>query len=518
MNSFTKKRAVSAQQRGSYKLYKSQNKQKKYKQKFKAYCKYQYSNEYLNELIKRLKCFKTLLKRTHDLKSVLILDTYGMNYSSEVKKIINKNKGNIYHALHNYKNSTASKEKSIKSNNKKSIKGKDNNNNIENGFDLTKAMDTKKDKYLGEKYLFQVKNMRNLLNLKAEIILLEKNKLISNKKNKNLEFIRENINKSIYNKIKSKYKRPNTAIYRSKANIDTKICGVNYPNKNRKNKKDNYCKINHKSNLDNITDSKDNLTSNILLYKTSRLQQRHIPIRDKFKQTIFSKEFQDTVGLDSRNESTLFNKTAIKYYNNRKQKPQNFIYSASVNSKKNYFIDSLNKLENKSNIINQDFSIFSNESQDLGNKLFNRTYKNNKSTEELNVKEINEYFNFSKGFENSIESLLKNNAKKVKKIIDPKCGRILDRIVKKLCLEEKKLNKNHFLSFRNDQILKKKNSMLKKYNKEYKKEEKNIFDMFKDKDEDIYGDLKNKINYMDDIEQQYIKTKIINKFQNLKSC
>ena len=541
MNSFTKRRAVSAQQRGSYKLLKSQNKLKKNKQKFKAYCKYQHSNEYLNELIKRMKCFKALLNRTHDLKSILILDTYGVNYSNEVKKIINKNKGNIYHALHNYTNSKKSHEKNekLKGGEKKSnistniskkninIKSQENNNNIDNGFDLTTAMDTKRDKYLGEKYLFKVKNRRKLLNLKAQIFLLEKNKLISDKKNQNLEFIRANINKSIYNKIKSKYKRPNTAIYRSKANIDTKTYNINGRNKNHKNKKDNFYKINHKSNIENITDTKEDLTSNILLYKTSRsrLQQRHIPIRDKFKQTIFSKEFKDTVGFDSRNESALFNKTAIKYYPNRKNKSQNFNinYSSSVNSKKNYFIDSLNKLENKSNIINQDFSIFTNESQDLGNKLFNRTYKGNKNTEEINVKEINEYFNFGKGGNNNIESLLKNNAKKVKKIMDPRCGRILDKIVKKLCLEENKLHKNHFLSFRNDKILEKKSSILRKYNKEYKKEKEkkenknNIFDMFKDKDEDIYDVVKNKINYMDDIEQQYIKTKIINKFRYLKS-
>ena len=102
--------------------------------------------------------------------------------------------------------------------------------------------------------------------------------------------------------------------------------------------------------------------------------------------------------------------------------------------------------------------------------------------------------------------------------MNPKCGRILDKIVKKLCLEENKLHKNEFLSFRNDKISEKKSSILRKYNREYKKGEKNnIFDMFKDKDEDIYDVVKNKINYMDDIEQQYIKTKIINKFLKLKS-
>ena len=533
MNTYIKRRAVSAKERGSYRVLKSSNKPKKIKQKIKVYSKYQRSAEYLNELIKKMRGFKVLLSRTHDLKSLLLLDEYGLNYSNELKKIINNKKGNIQHDLQNYHFSMKNHQRNITiknyekkynfstfiHNSKKNIKGKESNSiNIENGFDLTKAMNSKKEKYLGERYLFKVKNRRKLLNLKAQIFLLGKDKLNSSQKNQNLEFIRANINKSIYNKIKSKYKRPNTAMYRTKANIDTKASNIIFKNKNHKNKQENYFKVNHKSNMENTTESKDDTTSNILLYKTSRLNQHHNPIRDKFKKTIFSKEFKDTIGVDSRNESTLFNKTSIRYYPNKKNKSQNFNYSSSVNSRKNYFIDSLNKLENKSNIINQDVSLFTNESQDFGNKFFNRTYKNNKNNEEVNVKEINEYFHFAKGFENNIESLLKNNAKKVKKIMDPKCGRILDKIVKKLCLEENRLHKNHFLSFKNDKIFKKKKSILKKYNKEYKNETKSdIFDMFKKRDEDIFELVKNKINYIDDIEQQYIKTKIINKFRNLKS-
>jgi len=81
MNSYTKRRAVSAQQRVANKFLKSQNKPKKNKQKF--YTKYLHSNEYLNELIKRMKYFKALLNRTHDLKSLLVLDTCGINYSNK---------------------------------------------------------------------------------------------------------------------------------------------------------------------------------------------------------------------------------------------------------------------------------------------------------------------------------------------------------------------------------------------------------------------------------------------------
>ena len=531
------RRAFSARPRGSYKLIKGQNKSKKNKQKINVYTKYQNSNVYLNELIDKMKCFKALLHRTHDLKSLLLLDTYGINYSNELKKIINSKKKNIFPVPHNYNFSMKNQEQNKKikkkekkpekffssDNSKKNIKLEDNNNkDIENGFDLTKEIDSKKDKYLGEQYLHIIKNSRKLLNLKTQILLLDKNKLYSEKKNKKLEFIRANINKNTYNKIKSKYKRPSTAIYRKKTNIESKFYNSsnnsNYKNKRKDENKFNYYRKNHNSNIENTTESRDSMTSNILLYKISKLNQRYVPIRDKFKQTMFTKEYQDTCGFDSRNESSIFNKTSVRYYPNKKNNfSKNFNYSISMQSKKNYFIDSLNKLENKSNIINQDFSIFSNESHDLGNKLFNRTYKT-KEKEELNLKEINEYFNFDKGFEKDIESLLKNNAKKVKKIMDSKCGKILDKIVKKICLEEIKLNKNHFLSFRNDKIFDKKNSMLKKYNKEFKNEKKNnIFDMFKKKDEDFFDIIKSGKNYISDIEQQYIKTKILNKFKNLKS-
>ena len=44
-----------------------------------------------------------------------------------------------------------------------------------------------------------------------------------------------------------------------------------------------------------------------------------------------------------------------------------------------------------------------------------------------------------------------------------------------------------------------------------------IFNVFKNKEEDFINDIRNKKNYVNDIEQQYIKTKIIKKCNNLKA-
>ena len=108
------RRAFSARPRGSYKLIKGQNKSKKNKQKIQVFTKYQNSNVYLNELIDKMKCFKALLHRTHDLKSLLLLDTYGINYSNELKKIINSKKKNIFPVPHNYNFSMKNQEQNKK--------------------------------------------------------------------------------------------------------------------------------------------------------------------------------------------------------------------------------------------------------------------------------------------------------------------------------------------------------------------------------------------------------------------
>ena len=487
-------------------------KSKKNKLKLKIFSKYQNSNSHLNEIIAKMRYFKNLLHQTSDLKSLLLLDTYGLRYSNELKKIVNNVKSNIFPVPHHYNFSMKNQEptKKTQKSNKKEKKlnfsfnysnkhMKKEENKLDNEFDLTHEIKSKNDKSF-KQYLLNIKKNNKLLNLKAQIFLLERNRYILNNKNKNIEFVRVNDTKknNIYNKIKSKYKRPKTAVAHLKSNNTSKI---KFNFKEDENTTDLY--LNDPS--ENITVKKSSFTPNISLYKSSRIKTPKMSIKQKFKQNIFPKDIS---------ENPI--KTSIKSNYNHSQ---NFNHSMLVKQKK-YFIDKLNNIETKSHIINQDFSYFSNESQDLSSKLFNKSFKKNikqNNNEIVNLKKINDYFNFSKGFENNLENLLKKNANKVKKIMDPRCGKILDKVIKEIWLEENKLNKNYFLYFKEEKQ-ENKNDIMNKYKEMFKGEgNDDIFNVFKNKEEDFINDIRNKKNYVNDIEQQYIKTKIIKKCNNLKA-
>ena len=503
-------------QRINFKTLKSQIKSKKNKIKVKIFSKYPNSNSHLNELIAKMRYFKTLLYKTSDLKSLLLLDTYGLRYSNELKKIVNKVKNNIFPIPHHY-NFSMKNEESTKKIQRSIIKEKKINfsfntnctnkhtkkeeNKVDNEFDLTHDIKSKNDKLLNKHFLINVKKNKKLLNLKAQIFLLEKNRYILSKKNKNIEFFRVNDTKknNVYNKIKSKYRRPKTAVTHLKSNKSISKIKINFK------EDDSKTDIFFNEPSENITAIKSSFTPNISLYKSSRIKTPKMSIKQKYKQNIFPKDI-------SENQI----KTSIKSNFNYSQ---NFNHSMLLKQKK-YFIDKLNNIETKSHFINQDFSYFSNESQDVGSKLFNKSFKKNvnqNNNEIVNLKKINDYFNFSKGFENNIESLLKKNANKVKKIMDPKCGKILDKVIKEIWLEENKLNKNYFLSFKEDKP-ENKNDIMNKYKEMFKGEgNDDIFDVFKNKEDDFINEVRtNKID-VNDIEQQYIKTKIIKKCDNLKA-
>ena len=96
--------------------------------------------------------------------------------------------------------------------------------------------------------------------------------------------------------------------------------------------------------------------------------------------------------------------------------------------------------------------------------------------------------------------------------MDKNCGKIIDKVVKEICLEEKKLNKNYFLYLK-DLKPKDKTKILRKYNDDmFKGKKSDILDVFKDKEEDFINAIKSKKNYVSDIEQIYRKYKIINAF------
>ena len=210
---------------------KSQIKSNKNNSKIKVFSKYFNSNAHLNELIEKIKCFKDLLYQTNDLKSLSLLDVYGLKYTNELKQILNNVKSNIFPIPQHYDFSMKAKEKAKKN------KNNDNNRtnqqlsnynsksktkkeeNFGDSFDLTSSTKYENEKTLSKKILNNVKKNTKLMNLKAQILLLDKFRIIRNKKENNIEFLRNNIKKYIYNRIKSKYKRPKTADIKSKNNL-----------------------------------------------------------------------------------------------------------------------------------------------------------------------------------------------------------------------------------------------------------------------------------------------------------
>ena len=537
------RRAVTPHQKPNYKALKNQIKSKKTKPKVKIFSRYHNSNSHLNDLIEKMRCFKNILNKTTDLKSLLLIDTYGLHYSNELKKIINNVKKNIFPLPHHYDFSMKSKEKqkkdkkdkndtktrlylSYKEKRKSDLKKEENN--LEKAFDLSDLMNSNREKRLNKESISQSRKDKKLLNLKAQIFYLERGKFITNQKNNKYEFLRNNIKKNNYNKIQSKYKRPKTAIdklknkskenndldsfntpnYNSninnidyfggeddnKANFDDNINRMNYYNKRIKSSKIRNQIKKENFNILNESYKQNNITPNILLFKTSRLATPHIPIRQKFKKMLFANNPKEK----TVKSASIFNKS------NR------INHSLLLNPNKKYFFDELNNLEVKSNIIDHNFSYFSDKSQEIGKNFFNKSFQKIKN-DELNIKEINQYFNFSKGFEKNLEHLLKKNAINVKKIIDPHGTKILDKVIKELCMEERILNKNYFLSFKEDKPEEKK-QIMNKYNEMLKEGNSDILDIFQNKDNDFFNDIRLKKNYANDIEIMYRKAKIINKF------
>lgn len=545
MNISNVRRSLTPNHKKYHKTIKNNIKPKKNKPKIKVYSKYLNSNAHLNDLIAKMRCYKDLLHKTSDLKSLFLVDAYGLKYSNELKKIINHVKKHIFPIPPHYNFSMNQKKKTqnIDNNNKNSVllinkrksTIKKEEQNGDNVFDLTGNIKTNREKSLNQEIFNRGKKIKKLLNLKRQIFFLDRDESLSNKKNKNLEFLRnKNVKKNIYDKIRSKYKRPKTAEFRFKNNfskISNNLSSFNTPNflsnnsnyqnkffSDETNNKDensknyfneiseniNYYKNKMKSykiknilnweNINAFSENTNNITPNISIYRASQIKSSNIPIKQKFKQIIFSNQSQEATSIKSPNE---------------KNQSQEINYSLSIKSQKKNFVDKLNKLENKSNIINQNFSDYADKSQEICSKFFNKLTPK-KSKEDLNVKEINDHFNFSKGFETDLESLLKKNANKVKKIMDPKCGKILDEIVKEVCLEENKLNKNYFLYFKEEKP-ENKTQIMNKYNNMFQDESDYVLNMFKNKEDDFFNAIRNKKNYVNDIEQLYRKAKIIKK-------
>ena len=311
------KRPMTPNLKLNHKLMQSQIKSNKKKSKIKVFSKYFNSNAHLNELIEKIKCFKDLLYQTNDLKSLSLLDVYGLKYTNELKQILNNVKSNIFPIPQHYDFSMKTKEKTKKNknnNNNRTNQQLSNYNsksktkkeeNFGDSFDLTSSTKYENEKTLSKKILNNVKKNTKLMNLKAQILLLDKFRIIRNKKENNIEFLRNNIKKYIYNRIKSKYKRPKTADIKSKNNL-SKISNNNISKGFSKiSDNTNYSfgiikpyklKINNKN--------KNHYTPNILLYKGSK-NPSYTQNKNKYKKITSNDNSQDYTVFNFPSESSV---------------------------------------------------------------------------------------------------------------------------------------------------------------------------------------------------------------------
>ena len=186
----------------------------------------------MNLLIDKMNNLKKMMYKTTDLKSMLVMDRYGLKYSNNIRKNINSNKrlmspassktSNIFKKFESsktnniYLNKSYFQKKEINklqiNKNKKKSGGK--LFNIEKEFDLTNNCKNLKEKLFSQTFLDLAKKNKKLYHLKTELFLLQqKNKIADNDayvkeniKNKKLTFVRENIGlDKYYSKIKNKY-------------------------------------------------------------------------------------------------------------------------------------------------------------------------------------------------------------------------------------------------------------------------------------------------------------------------
>ena len=191
-----------------------------------------------------------------------------------------------------------------------------------------------------------------------------------------------------------------------------------------------------------------------------------------------------------------------------------------LNPRKFFLMKKINNIMNKSNSIKKSFINTSDEIKELKKKLFSKydyKYKLNKDLN-INLDQINKYFKFSKRDDIDEIQLIRDNANKVKTIMDNKCSKLLDSIVNELLYQDRKLNKQYLgLSSYEKKILKiQREDDIKKIGNEHAFNEKaiqkdKILDIFLSENQEIIDLLKenNNKNRYDDIELLYIKSKVL---------
>jgi hypothetical protein len=591
------------------------NSPKKYKSN------YENSIYNINSLINKMNSLKQLMYRTSDLKSMLILNKFGLKYSNDLRKNINsakqylnnpnssKNNLNDYLDIIKQRKSTdmnstyfRNSANSVK-NNVKRKKGKDYFNYFGRIFDLTSITKNKKEKEYDQTFLDNEKKEKKLYHLKTELYMLEnKNKLkdvyvCENHLNKNLTFIRDDINKdNYYSQVKSKFQRKiRSGTKRNvlfKKNIDDKLkdsdknnlsknliteqsnnilqIKINNNNKSdieesikpnkkiiyykdkinsynfkkkkikmsrKKKKKNNKSNIQNSCNLNNNyihkNPNKKNKIKSCSVTRTSNITGYNnsiIPNVKYTKKTIThlttSNNSQENTSINSLNLSLQTNlllypknrnsmKLTKSLMNNNNIKSESINRKSLIKPKKNYLIDKLNNIMDKSNRIKNKFE---NDETIKDKKDFFKKFTFNHIIDHgVDVKKINNFFNFPKREDIDEEIVTKEKVEKVKAIMDKKCSKLLDKILNEIYFRERRLNKDYLgLSSYEKKLLKiKRENDIKKIGNESVLIEKSlnkdrILDIFTTENKEMINMLKENYTYADDtIENIYEKSKIL---------
>ena len=238
-----------------------------------------------------------------------------------------------------------------------------------------------------------------------------------------------------------------------------------------------------------------------------------------------SNNSQENTSLNSLNSSHFTNEIIhSKYKNSINLINQNMGADTVKNIKKRKkfnIINHINNIMEKSNIIRKNFIIDIEVGKKEKNKFFlkhNYNYKLN----HVNINKINNDFKFSKKEDINETELIKENAKKVKAIMDKKCSKILDGVINKIYYQDQKLNKKYFgLSSYEKKLMKiKRENDIKKISNDHVLMEKiierdKILDIFVPENDEIIKIIKeDKKNLNDSIEKIYAKSMVLKRLQN----
>ena len=248
-----------------------------------------------------------------------------------------------------------------------------------------------------------------------------------------------------------------------------------------------------------------------------------------------SNNSQENTSLNSINSSIQTNKgiiypknkTSIKIVKNNYNQNLNNISNNILNYqrknknrfKKEYIIAHINNIMNKSNRIKNNFINKTDKAKKERSKLFCKYNYNYKINEEVNINKINNYFKFAKKDDIDEKQLIRDNADRVKTIMDKRCSNILDGVISELFYQDKKLNKEYTgLSSYEKKMLKiKRENDIKKISNDHvlmekQMEKDKILDIFITENQEIVNLLKDNNNASNEtIEKIYAKSKVLKK-------